>query len=182
MCTLNTSSDSVIEVFEEDKADPAAATSNDLGLLKSQLELTDGLLRAKRAELEKHEIKHNEDIKLFQKRLQTKDCEITLLKKMGEDLKEQVKKKEDECKDQERHILSLHSELEKERREKKEAIGKLAAVYQISRPENSDRPEKEEEYVEKFSQDSAARLKRESEAAEEEEDEEEREKKKSRFM
>ena len=75
----------------------------------------------------------------------------------------------------------MHSQLEKERREKKEAIGKLAAVYQISKPQSSDTSEKEEEYMEKFSQDVGGGLKRESVAAEEE-GEAEREKKKSRFM
>ena len=80
-------------------------------------------------------------------------------------MKSQVKKKESECKFQENQILKLNSQLEKEKKEKKEAIEKVNAIYQISRPQDSvmDK-EAKGEYMEEFSPDD----KRKSEAVEEE--------------
>ena len=186
--TLNTTSDSLIEATEEDGTPPTKEEPafQDIHSLKTQLELTEGLLEAKRAELEQQELKHNEDIKLYKKRLEAKECEITLLqnmeeekkksqiKKKEEEWKSEMKKKEDEWKFQanakDDQILGLRSQLEKEKREKKEAAEKLAAIHQILRPQGSVL-DKEGEYVEKFSQgeSTSAGLKRESEDPDEEE-------------
>lgn len=185
--TLNTTSDSLIEVVEEVKAPPTGEEpdNQEFHLLKTQLELTEGLLAAKRAELEQQEVKHNEDIKLYKKRLEAKECEITLLQSMEEEKKKsEIKKKEDEWKSlikkkeakwkvqantKDEQILRLRSQLEKEKSEKIEIIEKLAAIYQILRPQDSAMNEDAGEYVEKLRQEestSAGGVKREPEEVE----------------
>ena len=91
---------------------------------------------------------------------------------MEEDLKSKLKKKENDCKDQEDQILELHSQLEKEKNEKKEAIEKVNAISRILQPQDlvMDK-EVKGEYMEEFSledKNASVGVKRKSEAADEE--------------
>ena len=155
-----------------------SASQNQMEQMGRQLELTDGLLKAKRAELEQLEIKHNEEVNFFEKKLQMKDCEIALLKerncaemtKKEEDWKAEKESEEakwkEEVEAQNSEISKLRSELEKAKKETGVAIGRLSQIYQISSPQGVKR---EGEYVERWSdQDvgSCAGVKREVEEEE----------------
>ena len=90
--------------------------------MRRQLELTEGLLKAKQTELEQLEKKHNEAVNFFEKKLQMKDCETALLK---EKINTGMTKREEEWKEEEEkwkdQISKLHSELEKAKKERNEA-------------------------------------------------------------
>jgi len=186
--SLKTASDSIIVI--EDEVETGLQqyrdeNSSQMGNMRRQLELTDGLLKAKRAELEQLEMKHNEEVNFFEKKLQMKDCEMALLKernnadmtKKEEEWKGERKGEEEKWNDQ---ISKLQSELEKAKKEKDEAkkekdeakkakdeaLRKLSAIYQLASPQELKR---EGEYVEGFtSQDikSSTGVKREAEEEE----------------
>ena len=164
------SSGSVAKV--ESRDEPASA---EVALLKEQLELSEGVLKQR-------EIKHNEDIKFYEKKLQMKDCEIVRLKKTEEAsrMRHQAEMRKNEelrtqANAQDNEMLKLQSRLAREKREKDDAIKKLAAIKSLhssissilSNSEGSDIKSKSE-YVEKFEDDEgvSAGVKREAASSE----------------
>merc|ERR1712130_999643 len=108
--SLKAANDLIIVVEDEVERDlpqKRSSSENQMDNMRRQLEITENLLKAKRAELEQLEIKRKEEVNFFEKKLQMKDCEMALEKK----------KEEERWKDQ---ISKLRSELEKAKKEKDE--------------------------------------------------------------
>ena len=160
--------------------------TDEQGLLKGQLELTEGLLKAKQAELDQHKIIHIEEIKLWQNKLEAKECEISLLRKMEEnwkkkesDWKSQLKKRESDWETDMRNKESewetemkskesaCKEQLDNEKKEKKDAIDKLNAIVKFVQDSVMDKDkEGKGEYMEEFSPDDKNAVKRKLEAVE----------------
>ena len=118
---MNAASDSIIVVEDEVETGlpqrrRESSSQNQMENMRRQLELTGGLLKAKRAELEQLEKKHNEEVNFFEKKLEMKDCETASLKERNNAAmtkrEEEWKAEEAKWKDQ---ISKLQAELEKAR-------------------------------------------------------------------
>ena len=207
--SLRAANDSIIVVEDEVERDlppkrSESSSGNELETMRRQMELTEALLKMKRAELEQLEIKRKEEVNFFEKKLQMKDCEMALLKERNNT--EMAKKEEEwktEKKKDEDQILKLRSELEeakkekeeakkerdeakkekdeakkekdKVKKEKDEATRKLDAFYQLARSQQGVKPEGE--YVERFSSQDvgiSSGVKREAEEDESQEGDEKR--------
>ena len=207
--SLRAANDSIIVVEDEVERDlppkrSESSSGNELETMRRQMELTEALLKMKRAELEQLEIKRKEEVNFFEKKLQMKDCEMALLKERNNT--EMAKKEEEwktEKKKEEDQILKLRSELEeakkekeeakkerdeakkekdeakkekdKVKKEKDEATRKLDAFYQLARSQQGVKPEGE--YVERFSSQDvgiSSGVKREAEEDESQEGDEKR--------
>ena len=127
----------------ESRAEP-----EEVELLRKQLELSEELLK-----------QHKEDIKFYKKKLQMKEKirekeeEASRIRHRAE-----MRKKEEEFRAQanaqDNEILKLHSQLAKEKKEKDEAIKKLAVIQSVfSNPQGSGVNSEAGEYVEKFEDD-----------------------------
>merc|ERR1712012_780199 len=130
--------------------------------MRRQLELTDSLLKAKRAELEQLEIKRNEEVSCYEKKLQMKESEIASMRErhlaeqatkqeewkaeMARELKEQAQCKANEILKLRADLERAHKEKEEVLKEKKEALAKLNSIIQIVAPSEVKR---EVEYVER---------------------------------
>ena len=137
--------------------------------MKRQLELTDSLLKAKRAELEQLEIKRNEEVSCYEKKLQMKESEIALMRErhlaelatkqeewkaeMARELKEQAQCKANEILKLRADFEKAHKEKEEVLREKEEALTKLNSIIQIVAPSEVKR---EVEYVERLTTNDAS--------------------------
>ena len=129
----------------ESRAEPA---SEEVELLRKQLELSEELLK-----------QHKEDIKFYKKKLQMKE-KIREKEEEASRIRHQaeMRKKEEEFRAQanaqDNEILKLHSQLAKEKKEKDEAIKKLAVIQSVfSNSQGSGVNSEAGEYVEKFEDD-----------------------------
>ena len=168
--SLDKDSDSIILIEDEvETREEGGFRQNQMENMKRQLELTDSLLKAKRAELEQLEIKRNEEVSCYEKKLQMKESEIALMRErhlaelatkqdewkaeMARELKEQAQSKANE-------ILKFRADFEKARKEKEEvlkdkeeALAKLNSIIQIVAPSEVKR---EVEYVERLTTNDAS--------------------------
>merc|ERR1712130_234780 len=157
--SLKAANDLIIVVEDEVERDipqKRSSSENEMDNMRRQLEITENLLKAKRAELEQLEIKRKEEVNFFEKKLQMKDCEMALEKKKEEEkwkdqisklrseLEKAKKEKDEETKEKDK----LKKERDEAKKEKDEATRKLDAIIQIARPQGMKH--ERGEYVERF--------------------------------
>ena len=161
--SLDKDSDSIILIEDEvETREEEKFRQNQMENMKRQLELTDSLLKAKRAELEQLEIKRNEEVSCYEKKLQMKESEIALMRErhlaelatkqdewkaeMARELKEQAQCKANEILKLRADLERAHKEKEEVLKEKEEALAKLNSIIKIVAPSEVKR---EVEYVER---------------------------------